>query len=169
MPRAIAGEEGFWMAGIVRRRQERPAQSGGKFAFVTLSDPTGEYEVRFQPDILRRCRDMLEPGRALVLRIRARAADGEVRFFADDAEPLERAIEKVPAGLRIHLSPAIAEVAALRSRLSPAETGGGAVALVAAFAGGREVELRLPGLWRLDPATRGALKTSPGVTFLEDV
>jgi DNA polymerase-3 subunit alpha len=112
---------------------------------------------------------MLEPGRALVLRIRARAADGEVRFFADDAEPLERAIEKVPAGLRIHLSPAIAEVAALRSRLSPAETGGGAVALVAAFAGGREVELRLPGLWRLDPATRGALKTSPGVTFLEDV
>jgi DNA polymerase-3 subunit alpha len=169
LPRAIAGEEGFWMAGIVRRRQERPAQSGGKFAFVTLSDPTGEFEVRFQPEILRRCRDLLEPGRALVLRIRARAADGEVRLFADDAEPLERAIEKVPAGLRIHLSPAIAEVEALKSRLSPAETGGGAVALVAAFAGGREVELRLPGLWRLDPATRGALKTAPGVTFLEDV
>jgi DNA polymerase-3 subunit alpha len=169
LPRAIAGEEGFWMAGIVRRRQERPAQSGGKFAFVTLSDPTGEFEVRFQPDVLRRCRDLLEPGRAVVLRIRARAADGEVRFFADDAELLERAIEKVPAGLRIHLSPAIAEVAALRSRLAPAETGGGAIALVAAFPGGREVELRLPGLWRLDPATRGALKTAPGVTFLEDV
>ncbi|HEX4741886.1 MAG TPA: OB-fold nucleic acid binding domain-containing protein, partial [Caulobacteraceae bacterium] len=169
LARAVAGEEAFWMSGIVRRRQERPAMSGGKFAFVTMSDPTGEYECRFQPDILRRCRDMLEPGRALVLRVRARASEGEVRFFAEDAEPLERAIEKVPAGLRIHLSPAIAEIEALRSRLTPAQSGGGPVAFVAAFAGGREVEMKLPGLWRLDPATRGALKTAPGVTLLEDV
>jgi DNA polymerase-3 subunit alpha len=169
LARAASGEEGFWMAGIVRRRQERPAQSGGKFAFVTLSDPTGEFDVRFQPEILRRCRDLLEPGRGLVLRIRARAAEGEVRFYADDAELLEQAIEKVPAGLRVHLSPAIAEVEVLRSQLSPAETGGGPVAFVAAFPGGREVELRLPGLWRLDPATRGSLKTAPGVTLLEDV
>jgi DNA polymerase III subunit alpha len=169
LARAVAGEEAFWMSGIVRRRQERPAMSGGKFAFVTMSDPTGEYECRFQPDILRRCRDMLEPGRALVLRVRARAAEGEVRFFAEDAESLERAIEKVPAGLRVHLSPAIAEIEALRSRLTPAQSGGGPVAFVAAFPGGREVEMRLPGLWRLDPATRGALKTAPGVTLLEDV
>jgi DNA polymerase-3 subunit alpha len=169
LSRAVAGEEAFWMSGIVRRRQERPAMSGGKFAFVTMSDPTGEYECRFQPEILRRCRDMLEPGRALVLRVRARASEGEVRFFAEDAESLERAIEKVPAGLRIHLSPGIAEVEALRSRLSPAQTGGGPVSFVAAFAGGREVEMRLPGLWRLDPTTRGALKTAPGVTLLEDV
>jgi DNA polymerase-3 subunit alpha len=169
LARAGSGEEGFRMAGIVRRRQERPAQSGGKFAFVTLSDPTGEFDVRFQPEILRRCRDLLEPGRGLVLRIRARAAEGEVRFYAEDAELLEQAIEKIPAGLRIHLSPAIVEVDALRSRLSPAESGGGPVAFVAAFPGGREVELRLPGLWRLDPATRGSLKTAPGVTLLEDV
>jgi DNA polymerase-3 subunit alpha len=169
LARAVAGDEAFWMAGIVRRRQERPAQSGGKFAFVTLSDPTGEFDCRFQPDILRRCRDMLEPGRAIVLRVRARTSDGEVRFFADDAEPMERAIEKIPAGLRIHLSPAIAEVEALKARLAPAQSGGGPVAFVAAFPGGREIELRLPGLWRLDPATRGFLKTAPGVTLLEDV
>jgi DNA polymerase-3 subunit alpha len=166
---ALAGAEAFWMAGIVRRRQERAARAGGKFAFLTLSDPTGEFDAFVAPEILRARRDLLETGRAIVMRVRARAADGEVRFFAEEVEALDRAIEKVPAGLRVHISPAIADASSLKSRLQPAETGGGPVALVAAFAGGREVEMRLPGLWRLDPATRGALKTAPGVTLLEDV
>ena len=166
---AANGAEAFRMAGIVRRRQERPSASGGKFAFVTLSDPTGEFDVMFQPDTLRRCRDLLEPGRGIVLKVRAKAAEGEVRFFADDAEPLERAMEAVGAGLRIHLSPAVTEVDVLKSKLKMAEKGGGAVAFVAAFPGGREVELRLPGLWALDSSTRGALRTAPGVAYLEDV
>jgi DNA polymerase-3 subunit alpha len=40
---------------------------------------------------------------------------------------------------------------------------------VAAIDGGREVEMRLPGRFTLDGAVRGALKTAPGVVFLEDV
>jgi DNA polymerase-3 subunit alpha len=167
---AVAGAEAFRMVGMVRRKQERSSAtiSGGKFAFVTLSDPTGEYEVMFQPETLRRCRDLLEPGSSIVLRVRAKANDGEVRFFADDAEPLDRAIEKVSAGLRIHLSPGVTQIDALRARLKPQATGG-AVNFVAAFAGGREVEVRLPGKYQLDPAMRGALKIAPGVALLEDV
>jgi len=41
--------------------------------------------------------------------------------------------------------------------------------VVAAFAGGREVEVKLPGRYQLDPAVRGALKVAPGVAALEDV
>ena len=166
---AIAGSEAFRMVGMVRRKQERSSStmSGGKFAFVTLSDPTGEYEVMFQPETLRRCRDLLEPGASIVLRVRAKANDGEVRFFADDAEPLDRAIEKVSAGLRIHLSPEVTEIDALKARLKP-QANGGAVNFVAAFHG-REVEIRIPGKYQLDPATRGALKIAPGVALLEDV
>ena len=166
---AVAGSEAFRMVGMVRRKQERSSAtiSGGKFAFVTLSDPTGEYEVMFQPEILRRCRDLLEPGASIVLRVRAKASDGEVRFFADDAEPLDRAIEKVSAGLRIHLSPEVTEIEALKARLKP-QVNGGAVNFVAAFRG-REVEIRIPGKYQLDPATRGALKIAPGVALLEDV
>jgi DNA polymerase-3 subunit alpha len=166
---ALNGAEAFRMAGIVRRRQERSSASGGKFAFVTLSDPTGEFEVMFQPESLRRSRDLLEPGRAIVIKARAKATDGEVRFYGEDAEPLERAIEAMGAGLRIHLSPAVTEVEAIKARLKTADKGGGPVAFVAAFPGGREVEMRLPGLWKLDPAARGALRTAPGVAFLEDV
>ncbi|MEO8925960.1 MAG: DNA polymerase III subunit alpha [Caulobacteraceae bacterium] len=170
MAQAAAGAEAFRMVGMVRRRQERSsASSNGKFAFVSLSDPTGEYEVLFPPEILRRCRDLLEPGRAIVLKVRAKATDGEVRFFGDDAQPLERAIEKVDAGLRIHVSPAVTELSVLKARLTPAPAGGGEVIFVAAFAGGREVEMKLPGRYLLDPALRSALKIAPGVAALEDV
>ena len=165
-----AGSEAFRMVGVVRRRQERTSSnnSGGKFAFVTLSDPSGEYEVLFPPEALRTCRDLLEPGRAVMIRVRARSSDGEVRFFGDDARPLERIIEHSTAGLRIHLSPAVAELDVIRSRLEPSDAGG-EVTMVAAFPGGREVELKLPGRYRLDPAIRGAIKVAPGVAALEDV
>ncbi|HET6970490.1 MAG TPA: DNA polymerase III subunit alpha, partial [Phenylobacterium sp.] len=84
--KATAGAEALRMAGVVRRKQERPSRSGEKFAFVTFSDPTGEYEVLFPPEALRRCRELLEPGKALAITVRASAKDGEVRFFGDSAE-----------------------------------------------------------------------------------
>jgi DNA polymerase-3 subunit alpha len=170
MAQAEAGMEALRMCGVVRRRQERASQSGEKFAFVSLSDPTGEYEVLFPPESLRKCRDILEPGKAVVIKVRAKARDGEVRFFGDDAEPIEKAIENVVAGLRVHLSPSATEIEALKRRLDPAQgQKGGEVTFVAAIGGGREIELRLPGRYTLDAALRGALKTAPGVALLEDV
>jgi DNA polymerase-3 subunit alpha len=167
---AAAGAEAFRMAGVVRRRQERAsARSGEKFAFVSLSDPTGEYEVMFPPESLRRCRDALEPGRSVMLKVRAKASEGEVRFFGDDAEPLDAAIATGAAGLRVHLAPAGADMEGLRARLKPAAAErGGEVTLIAGLAGGREVELKLPGKFNLDAALRGALKSAPGVAFLEE-
>jgi DNA polymerase-3 subunit alpha len=173
MVQALDGVEAFRMAGVVRRRQERSsARNGDRFAFVSLSDPTGEYEVMFPPESLRRCRDVLEPGKAISLRVRAKAQDGEVRFYGDDAEPIERVIEAAAAGLRIHVSAHSAEVQALKARLDNASAqrgGGGEVSVVAGLGEGREVEVKLPGRFNLDAALRGALKTAPGVMYLEDV
>jgi len=166
------GTEAFRMAGIVRRRQERAsARTGDKFAFVTLSDPSGEYEVMFPPEQLRRCREVLEPGKAISIKVRAKFADGEVRFFGDDAEPLEKALEGAVAALRVHLAPGSVEMDSLRKRLQPAAGAerGGDVILVAGLGEGREVELKLPGRYALGPALRSALKTAPGVAFLEEV
>ena len=169
--KAEAGAEALRMAGVVRRRQERAAQgSGEKFAFVTLSDPTGEYEVLFPPESWRRCRDTLEVGKAVAITVRARAKDGEVRFFGDTAEPVAKAVENVMAGLRVHLAPRSAEIDALKARLEGVTSArGGEIILVAGVGVGREVEVKLPGRFRLDGAVRGAIKTSPGVVFVEDL
>jgi DNA polymerase-3 subunit alpha len=160
MAQALDGVEAFRMAGVVRRRQERSsAKSGDRFAFVALSDPTGEYEVLFPPESLRRCRELLEPGKAICVKVRAKAQDGEVRFYGDEAEPIEHAVEGVAAGLRVHLSSHSAEIDALKRRLEAAS----------AQRGGGEVELKLAGRFKLDAALRGAIKTAPGVMYLEDV
>jgi DNA polymerase III subunit alpha len=167
---AEGGAEAFRMAGMVRRRQERAQASGQRFAFVSLSDPTGEYEVLFPPEALAKCRDCLEPGKAVAITVRAKLRDGEVRFFGDSAMPIEQAVESVTAGLRVFVSPSAVEMDSLKARLSKAsvERGGGEVVLVAALTAGREVEIKLPGKYNLDASLRGALKTAPGVAYLEE-
>jgi DNA polymerase-3 subunit alpha len=169
---AESGHEAFLMAGVVRRRQERAsARTGEKFAFVTFSDPTGEFECLFPPEQLRKCREVLEVGASIMVRVRAKSADGEVRFFGDDASKLDTLIDEGQMGLRIHVSARTADPEALRARLERAAASGGKggeVSLVASLDGRREVEMKLPGRYRLDGALRGALKSAPGVSYLED-
>jgi DNA polymerase-3 subunit alpha len=124
----------------------------------------------FPPEALRKCRDVLEPGKAVAITVRAKMRDGEVRFFGDDAQPIEKAIVSVTAGLRVHVSPSVVEMESLKARLGKAqdERGGGEIVLIAALGAGREVEIKLPGRYMLDGALRGALKTAPGVSYLEE-
>jgi len=168
------GQEAFRMAGVIRRKQERTGgRNGERFAFVAFSDPTGEFEVMFPPESLRKVRDLLEPGKAVIIKVRASGRGDEVRFFGDDVETIEAAVQAAEAAvtaIRIHLAGPHADADALRRRLEAAEDKrGGQVRIVAALDGGREVELKLPGVYRLDAALRGALKTAPGVQTVEDV
>ena len=59
---------------------------------------------------------------------------------------------------------------ALKARLdrARAQGKGGEVWLQATLGGRTEVEIKLPGRYRLDAALRGALKSAPGVVMLED-
>ncbi len=170
-----AEEEGataFRMAGVLRRRQEKPSRTGEKFAYVTLSDPSGEYEAMVPPAELGRLRPLLEPGAQLLFRMRARVDGGQFRLIAESAEPLTAVAagtEAAVAQLRIHLSAASADMAALHARLDGARGDRGAeVVCVAGLAGGREVEVRLPGRYRVDGPVRAAVKTAPGVVMLEE-
>jgi DNA polymerase-3 subunit alpha len=168
---AEGGHEAFQMAGVVHRRQERAsAKSGEKFAFVTFSDPTGEFECLFPPESLRKNRELLEVGAHLMVRVRAKASDGEVRFFGDDCSRLEAMIDDAGMALRVHVSARGTDTEALKARLDRAKaTGkGGEISLIASLEGRREVEMKLPGRYRLDAALRGALKSAPGVLMLED-
>ncbi|WP_253189345.1 DNA polymerase III subunit alpha [Brevundimonas sp. LM2] len=169
--RAEQGHDAFMMAGVVRRRQERAsAKNGEKFAFVTFSDPTGEFECLFPPEQLRKCRDLLEVGSALMVRVRAKSSDGEVRFFGDDCSKLETLVDDSTVGLRVHVSARTTDPAAIQARLARAVAAGkgGEITLIASLDGRREVEMRLPGRYRLDGALRGALKSAPGVLMLEE-
>ena len=101
---------------------------------------------------------MLETGAAVVLKVRAKSGDGEVRFFGDEAEPIAATMERAVSGLRVHVSTQSVEMESLKSRLEPAlGPKGGEITLVGQIGGGTEVEIRLEGRYRLDAALRGAL------------
>ncbi|ESQ93232.1 DNA polymerase III subunit alpha [Asticcacaulis benevestitus] len=168
---ASEGREAFRMAGIIRRKQERAAQgSGEKFAFVTLSDPSGEYEVLFPPESLRKNRDHLEVGASIVLKVRSKGRDGEVRFFGDDAGPMSATLKTDDLGLKVHVSAQVINLAELRAQLEVARSDkGGEISLVSDLGSEGQIEFKLPQRYNLDAHVRGALKQMTGVLYYEDV
>ncbi|MGF1464282.1 MAG: DNA polymerase III subunit alpha [Maricaulaceae bacterium] len=164
------GREAARMAGIVRRRQERVSQAGKRFAFIGLSDPTGDFEVLAPPEVLSRLRDTLAPGARLELKVRLGGRDGEVRLFLDDATPIDAVLEGGVDGLRVDL--VTLEAASLASEALNAlkgREGGkrGSLTLRVRLSSGKSVEIAAPGRWPVDAAAQAALSAVPGVGFVE--
>ncbi|MHA6288670.1 DNA polymerase III subunit alpha [Maricaulis sp. CAU 1757] len=168
--RVADGATALRLAGVVRRRQERVSnKSGERFAWTTLSDPTGEFEVFISPDLLREYRDILDAGQAVLVNCRVDERDEQISFFADRLEVLNTRVSA--SKLRIRLDEAAA-LTGVHSRLERANARSDAshdavIDLFVPVADGSEVELRLPGRHSADPALQAALKGVRGVASVE--
>jgi DNA polymerase-3 subunit alpha len=165
--RVADGASAIRMAGVVRRRQERVSQRSGKrFAWVTLSDPSGEFEVLVNPDMLQAFRDVLEVGASVMIGVSIDDKEEQLRFFSESIEALDEA----PAAdaLRIRLEPdALESVKARLDRAADSAKGEGVVYLVLAVGEGGEAELRLPGRVPTTPPVQAALRGVKGVESVE--
>ena len=106
LPARVAdGAKAARMAAIVRRRQEKVSRrSGEKFAFLTLSDPSGEFDVLVPPKILFSVRDLIEPGCAVISAMKIEENEEGLRLIMESAEAINTAaVEADGRGLRIHL------------------------------------------------------------------
>ena len=82
------------MAGVLIRKAEKiSAKNGNKFAFLTLSDSSGVFEVMLFSETLMRCRSFLEPGEALLLMVDAELRDDQLRMTVQDVKPLDQALD----------------------------------------------------------------------------
>lgn len=171
--KAAEGRSAVRMAAVVRRRQEKISQrSGEKFAFVTLSDPSGEFEALVPPRVLREVRDVLEPGSAASLNVKIEDNDEGLRVIIDGADLIDpNAAEHAGEGIKIHVE-SVDALTALQKRIARADERDGAkggVHLVMPLADGRSAELRLPGRHAIDPAARAAIKALAGVLEVEQL
>jgi DNA polymerase III subunit alpha len=89
------------LAGTVIHRQERRSKSGNRFAFIGLSDPTGQYEAVCFSDTLAQARDLLEPGKSVLARVEADVDGEEVRLRLQSVDILDDAAAQVARGLLI--------------------------------------------------------------------
>jgi len=169
-----AGAGGGRVAGTVVSRTERRTRNGTKMGIIGLSDPSGHYEAVLFAEGLAQYRDLLEPGTAVLLFLTAEVQAEEVRARIQSAEPLDEAAAKMQKGLRVFLRNE-APIDGLVRRLQPTgssrngadQTSDGEVSMVLMLQNGSEVEVKLPGRFKVSPQIAGAMKAVPGVVTVE--
>jgi DNA polymerase-3 subunit alpha len=159
-----AGVTAGKVAATVVSRAERRTKTGNKMGIIGLSDPSGHYEAVIFAEGLGQYRDLLEPGRAVLLMVSAEAQGEEVRARIQSVEALDAAAAKVQKGLRIFLRDGL-PLDAVSKRLDG--KGDGEVNLVLLLDAGAEVEVRLPGRYKVSPQIAGAIKAVPGVVEVQ--
>jgi DNA polymerase-3 subunit alpha len=168
-----AGAGGGRVAGTVISRTERRTRNGTKMGIIGLSDPSGHYEAVLFAEGLAQYRDLLEPGTAVLLFLTAEVQAEEVRARIQSVEPLDEAAAKTQKGLRVFLSNE-APLDGLVRRLEPtragrngADSSDGEVSMVLMLQNGSEVEVKLPGRFKVSPQIAGAIKAVAGVVTVE--
>jgi DNA polymerase-3 subunit alpha len=168
-----AGASAGRVAGTVVARIERRTRTGSKMGIIELSDPTGHYEAVVFSEGLAQFRDLLEPGAAVLLTLSAELQGDEVRARIQMVEPLDQAAAKLAKGLRVFLRDET-PIESVAKRLEGPASGraapdNGEVALVLMLGEGTEVEVKLPGRFKVSPQIAGAIKAVPGVVAVEAV
>jgi DNA polymerase III subunit alpha len=160
-----AGVTAGKVAATVVSRAERRTKTGNKMGIVGLSDPSGQYEAVIFAEGLQQYRDLLEPGSQVLLQMTAEAQGDEVRARIQTVEALDRAAAKIQKGLRIFVrdEAPLDAVAKRLDRAGEQGQGDGEVNLVVMIGAGAEVELKLPGRYKISPQIAGAIKAVPGV------
>ena len=161
-------------AATVVSRMERRTKTGNKMGIIGLSDPSGQYEAVLFSEGLMQYREVLEPGAAVLLFLSAEAQGDDVRARIQSAERLDKAAEKVQKGLRIFVR-VQSPLEGITKRLQMTQGSpraqnngeGGDVSMVLLLQGGSEVEIRLPGRFKVSPQIAGAIKAVPGVVDVE--
>ena len=164
-------EKEVMVAGAVIKVDERKSKKGNPFAFITLSDPTGQFEATAFSEALDASREHLTVGSLVAATVTIEREDGQLRLLAQALRPIDDIVANNEAGLRIFVEKPEA-CTGLKTRLDdveqPAYKQGGEVSLVI-MSTEREVEMRLSGKYAINPRVAGAIKAVPGVLHVEEV
>src|ERR1700761_1811907 len=178
------------VAATVVSRMERRTKTGNKMGIMGLSDPTGHFEAVLFSEGLAQYREVLEPGAAVLLQLGAELQGEDVRARVLHAEPLDDAAAKTQKGLRIFVrdtkplesiarrlagpeaAPANGTAASAAKNSAPSiaprgSSGDAEVSLIMMLDLETEVEMKLPGRFKVSPQIAGAIKAVAGVVDVQ--
>ena len=151
------------MAGILLKKVEKvSAKSGNRFAFLTLSDSTGVYEVALYSEILARVRGILEEGKSFLLSADVSYKEDQLRFTVQDIKPLDQALDhKIKqVELDIEREQAVQSIATI---LAPQEAGLIKVYINVKTESGYAVRIKLKSSYHMPQEIKTALERVQGV------
>jgi len=153
------------LAGTVTSKQERKTRTGNKMGVIQLSDTTGQFEAVLFSETLAQYRDLLEPGRSVVITVSAEDRPEGINLRIQSVQALDEEASRMRQEMRVFLRDA-APANALSARLD--RGGEGQVSVVLIKEGGAaEVEIELPDRYRLSPQIAAAIRAVPGVVEVE--
>lgn len=157
------------LAGVLLRKAEKlSAKSGNKFAFLTLSDTSGVYEVLLFSEVLARSREFLEVGKSILITADAEQKEEALRLTVQDVKPLDDIlIDKVhEVTLTLDHSEAIDS---LKITLGNAGEGKSRFSIkITSPAVGKIVKLGLPGGYNFTQEIRDELYRLKGLKNLQE-
>lgn len=166
---ALNGPMVAQIAGTVAARMERKSAKGTQYAFVSLSDPTGLYEVTVFSDLLNASRDRLEPGQNVVLQVKVEPSGDQVKMLANSVAALEEFVADAGAGclaVQIQGADTIPRLAEVLTRITteivaPARARGPIRLRITE--GSEVIEIEIANDAPLTTPARQALRAVPGV------
>ena len=128
---------------------------------MSLSDPSGSFEVIGFSEAVEQFGKILQPGRSVILNVEADERPDGIGLRLMSAVPLDEAAQKAGKSLKIEAS----DIKCLPSIKSQLKAGGnGRVTFVVAREQGRRLyEVDIGSGWQLSPALAGAIKSFDGV------
>jgi len=162
------------MAGTVAGRQERKSARGNRFAFVQLSDPTGQYEVTMFSDTLELARDHLETGNQVVIGVEATMESEQLKLLGRSVTPADMAVAHAgSSGLRVFVDeiaaiPTVSEI--LNNAVRDGVQGGrGPITFTIDDIELGEIDVELDQEFPVTPQIKGALRSLGGVIEVQEI
>jgi DNA polymerase-3 subunit alpha len=162
------------MAGTVAGRQERKSARGNRFAFVQLSDPTGQYEVTMFSDTLEAARDHLETGNQIVIQVEATMEAEQLKLLGRSVMLADMAVANAgSSGLRVFLGD-VAAISTVSDILQGAirdnvKGGRGPVTFTIDDIELGEIDVELETQFPVNPQIKGALRSLGGVIEVQEL
>ncbi|HWA18231.1 MAG TPA: DNA polymerase III subunit alpha [Devosia sp.] len=149
------------LAGTIATRNDRRTKKGTPMLSLTLSDPSGSYEVIGFSEAVEQFGKILQPNRSVILNVEADERPDGVSLRLMSAQPLEDAASKAGRLLTVFAGDEKCLVP-IRAQLKPG--GEGQVSfIVIRDSGAKEYEIALKGSFQLSPALAGGIKALDGV------
>ncbi len=169
-----SGARAMKLAGVVRRRQERMSKRNKRFAYVSLSDPTGDYEVFVGEDLLGTNREALSAGALIIINAAVDERDGELKIFTNAIEPLEVADAPSVKGLQVRLRTGTAEqLDIFQSCLEGLENmpyeKSGFLDVIIPLGNQREAQWRVAHQFGIDAKIQQAMKATQIIETIEEI
>ena len=153
------------LAGTVTTKQERKTRTGNKMGVVQFSDTSGQYEAVLFSEGLAQYRDLLEPGRSVVITVSAEDRPEGVNLRIQTVQSLEDEASRIQKALRIFVrddGPA----SIIQSQLKQRGDSQVSIIVLKGEAQG-EVEIALQGGYRVSPQIASAMRAVQGVVDVE--